>query len=468
MLLLLVACQTSPAPSSPPPPAVSAPVAAPAIVPTPATIPAPADLKPVPDRGEGDYDGDGLADTYEVTRDGGSGAAYRHLIVRFGSGRTLEADAGGSFGVRTDLVIPAVPWRTPDLLQNLAWMLFGRMDFTELEPQRGLSLVVASNANVHPAVQWVWDTMALPPSLPAHGVLRGGAWTPRWEAGPPTSPAFTLAMVTQPSVLRASAEAGPAPDLGLLAISHWGLDTFEVGVRCGDRQIFAAAHGVAVYDALSDRSAWVWVSGVPGVSEAQKLRWRSIEAVSCLAGGLVQIELTLAERRRVVVDPTVARWVEVDATEAVEVATVASALRPRVADLDGDALPDPTTWRFTQGAHCCYEPTVVLSRSGPVTLPVSLDGGVMFDSPWAGVRGAETRGHGSCGEGFEERPTERCFVGQIAGAPALLLRETYSGRDTAPGEVQQRAGLRSAWRAFTFPEKGGFIEADWGPVAPVE
>lgn len=458
MLLLPAACESATPPSE---------VASPAPAPPRTTVSAPSNLHTVPDQGEGDYDGDGRLDRYVLTHDGGSGAAYRHLSVTLGDGRTLEADAGGSFGVRTELVRAPVPWRTPDRLHNLAWMLFGTMDFTELEPERGISSVTAASAAVHPAAQWVWDAMALPPLPAAPGVLRGGAWTPRWEPGLPTSPGFTLAIVTQPSVLRAATDGDPS-DLGLLAISHWGLERLEAGVRCGDRQLYVAAHGVAVHDTVADRSAWLWVSGVPGVSEAQKLRWRSIEAVSCLADGLVQVELALAERRRVVIDPAVARWVEISATEAAAVATIAAALRPRVVDLDGDTLPDPITWTFTGGAHCCYEPTVALSRTGAVKLPVALDGGVVFDAPWAGVRGGEALGHGTCGEGLEERPTDRCYVGELAGKPALLMRETYSGRDTAPGGASQRAGKRSAWRSYTFPEKGGFVEADWGPVAPVE
>jgi hypothetical protein len=508
-VFFLLGCTDPAAPTPAPTPAEPAPPLAPAPAPTdsqtganplPYAVTAPADMRALSDAAEADYDEDGRLDRAKITWEGGSGSATATLTLALGDGRTLTATQGGSFGVRTSLARLDVPWRTPNLLHAAGWLLFGSVTFVRLHPygqlpgggegprespeNRGRIPVAdeehpaqpgasrgypgsaegfpwASGENQglepHPAMAWVHDTLALPPLPRSGGQLQARAWAPRWDQGPPTPSPPALSMVVLPSVLR-STGGEPVPDTAMLQITNWGLDKLVPGQRCGSRQVYLAAHGVAVHEPATDRSAWLWVSGLPGVSAAQKLRWRSVTSAVCLDGDLVELRLSLEEPRRVIVSPGYARWVEVPVDEPLDLPAVRAALTPRVEDLDGDGKPDPITWRFTDGAHCCYVPTVHLSRSGPVELPVELDGGVSRAGP----------GGGSCGVGFDEEPVQRCFVGEVGGRPALLLHESYTYHEWPPTESERAAGLLSAWRQFTFPESGGFEQADWGAVTPTE
>ena len=241
--------------------------------------------------GAADYDGDGVSDRYTVTDDGGDGA---HLNVQLGSGRALDANiAYGGLGNRAHVATTAPFSRD-------AAGLIERTAFADALP----AALEGSGAAPHPAMGWSYLMLGL--SLGPDSALR---WTPQWAPGPPSPPLDTVGVIARPGALHA---LGLPDGSAVLRLTAYGLDQLAPGEPCGGRKPWLAPHGVALYDPVEDRTLWLWVSGVPGVSPAQKLRWRSVDAARCTEGHLVDIDLSLAEQRRVRIDPEAGRIEELD------------------------------------------------------------------------------------------------------------------------------------------------------------
>jgi hypothetical protein len=85
---------------------------------------------------------------------------------------------------------------------------------------------------------------------------------PRWSADPPSLPPSQVIVLGEPAQI-----------VAYYAHNHGPLVR---AARCGDLDVYATNHGVAVHDHSRNASSWIWIA-----DHVEKLRWPSIERVTC-------------------------------------------------------------------------------------------------------------------------------------------------------------------------------------------
>jgi hypothetical protein len=206
-------------------------------------------LSSVPDQASGsdDLDGDGRDDCWIAMMSSGSGSGGTVLQVEAPCGAPrMEIDTTSSFGEflsRANLP----PAATPRLVEGIVDLLYGRAHLR--------------------------DAAAIDDSF---RLLLGEP--PRWSADPPRLPPSQVIVLGEPAQI-----------VAYYAHNHGALAR---AARCGDLDVYTTKHGVAVHDHSRNASSWIWIA-----DQVEKLRWPSIERVTCGDGETVTIatrEETLA------------------------------------------------------------------------------------------------------------------------------------------------------------------------------
>jgi len=298
------------------------------------------------------------------------------------------------------------------------------------------------------AFRWAYDQARLGVGLAQGPFIKTGAWDLDWEKGLPQPIQSEIAII--PNYQKFG-------KLNVLEMRPRGLTLLRRGEWCGEQLLYVGGHGVAVYDTKKDLYTWAWVSGVLPDS-VTKLRGPSIEKAECLGKkGLVLITLTENSHRvRIVSAPWLGRWGWVDPTfGTINPQEAWEALNGTLYDLDGDQLPESITWDFSEGAHCCYIPTLHLSRTQTsVTLPNGLDGngGGFYYADLLDEQDIQD----IC-DFYFPNPVSRCAVVDEEGHPALLLHYNYNGKEAPPLDEFQ-----TGWLLFDF-WKGPMKVREWKP-----